>query len=56
MIPDLPAKDNSVEVEDDVEAGAQSEPQANDSADAETSPMTDTQGFEKPMTWGSIDT
>jgi hypothetical protein len=43
--------DNSVEVEE--EDGAQREPQATDSAESES--KTDTQGFEKPMTFGSID-
>jgi len=43
--------DNSVEVDGD--EGAQSEPQASDSADSESE--TDTQGFEKPITLGGID-
>lgn len=50
MIPDLPAKDNSVEVVD--EDGAQAS-EASDSAESES--KTDTQGFEKPMTYGVID-
>lgn len=44
-------RENAVEVEDD--EGAQSEPQASDSADSESE--TDTQGFEKPITLGGID-
>ena len=40
-------------VENEGEDGAQSEPQANDSAESETE--FDTQGFERPMTYGYID-
>jgi hypothetical protein len=51
MNPEPIPLDNSVEVtEDEV---AQSEPQASDSADSDDG--TDTQGFEKPMTFGSFD-
>jgi hypothetical protein len=50
MIPDLPNLDNSVEVED--EDGAQAS-EASDSAESKAE--TDTQGFEKPMTFGSFD-
>lgn len=52
-------RDNVVEVEDadEANAGAQSEPQASDSADARAEAVaeTDTQGFEKPITLGGID-
>ena len=46
MIPDPDS------VENEVEDGAQSEAQPSDSAESETE--FDTQGFEKPMTYGSI--
>lgn len=46
-----------VEATEEANAGAQSEPQASDSADAvaDEGAETDTQGFEKPMTFGSVD-
>jgi hypothetical protein len=52
MNPDLPQDENPA-VEGEDSDGAQSEAQRSDSAESQAS--TDTQGFERPMTFGSID-